>query len=55
MKEWVKKNKKGIIFALYAIITFVLIFFHENWRDEAQAWLIAKNCNIIELFRRNEI
>ena len=55
MKEWLEKNKKSIVFILYSIITLSLIFFHENWRDEAQAWLIAKNCNIFELFRGNEI
>ena len=51
MKEWIKKNKKNIAFFLYTIITFILIFFHENWRDEAQAWLLARDCNIFELFR----
>jgi len=55
MKEWIKNNKKIIVFILYAIFTFILIFFHENWRDEAQAWLLAKDCNIIELIRCNEI
>lgn len=35
--------------------TFTLIFFHENWRDEAQAWLLARDCNIYELIRDDEI
>ncbi len=51
MKKFIKKNKKIIVFALYMFITFILINFHENWRDEAQAWLIARDCNIFELFR----
>ena len=55
MKEWIKKNKKIIVFTLYSIFTFILIFFHENWRDEAQAWLLARDCNIFQLIRRNEI
>lgn len=55
MNEYIIKNKKIIIFALYMIITFGLIYFHENGRDEAQAWLIARDCNIFELFRTNEI
>ena len=55
MKEYIKKNKKIITFALYMIITLVLIYFHENWRDEAQAWLIARDCKIFELFRSDEI
>ena len=41
MKEWIEKNKKIIVFALYTIIAFVLMNFHENWRDEAQEWLLA--------------
>lgn len=49
MKEWMKNNKKIIVFTFYAIITLILIYFHENWRDEAQAWLIARDCNFIEL------
>ena len=55
MKEWIKNNKKNIIFIIYSIFTFTLIFFHENWRDEAQAWLLARDCNILELIRSNEI
>ncbi len=55
MKEWIKKNKKIIALALYMIITFILILYHENWRDEAQSWLISRDCNIFELFRPNEI
>ena len=51
MKERIKKYKNVVAFVAYAIISFVLIFYHENWRDEAQAWLIAKNCNLIELIR----
>lgn len=50
MKEWIKKNKKFLAFAVYLIITLVLMSFHENWRDEAQAWLIARDCNLLELF-----
>lgn len=51
MKEWIKNNKKIIIFFIYLIITSAFLYFHENWRDEAQAWLISKNCNIFELIR----
>lgn len=55
MIEWIKKNKKIIIFLIYLLVTFILLFFHENWRDEAQAWLIAKNCNVPELIRSAKI
>ena len=49
MIKWLKEHKKLIVFSLYACITFALLFFHENWRDEAQAWLLARDCSIPEL------
>ena len=49
MKNWIKDHKELIVFLLYAGLTFGLLFFHENWRDEAQAWLIARDCTIPEL------
>ena len=43
----ISKNKVNIlIFMVYAIVTFIVaIIFHEKWRDEAQAWLIARDLN----------
>ena len=53
MKNWINKNRNNIIiFTIYSIITFTLIFFHEAWRDEAQAWLIARDLNLIELYEQ---
>lgn len=49
MKNWIKAHKEFIVFLLYAGLTFSLLFFHENWRDEAQAWLIARDCTIPQL------
>ena len=49
MKNWIKDYKELIVFLLYAGLTFSLLSFHENWRDEAQAWLIARDCTIPEL------
>ena len=50
MKQKTKKNLFNIIIILtYAFISFLLIFFHENWRDEAQEWLLVKDLNIFEL------
>lgn len=51
MKEFIKKNKINLVVMLcYSIITFIILLFHESWRDEAQAWLIARNLNIIDIF-----
>lgn len=47
IKEKIKQNKWDILILLiYAIITFIVtVIFHEKWRDEAQAWLIARDLN----------
>lgn len=41
-----------LVTLLYAIVVFFGIFHHEPWRDEIQAWLIARDSHSIpELFR----
>ena len=53
MKEFIKKNKVNLVIMLcYSIITFIILLFHESWRDEAQAWLIVRDLNIIEIFEQ---
>ena len=53
MKKWIKDNLSDlVVLGVYICIVFVLIAFHENWRDEAQSWLIAKNCNFFELLNQ---
>ncbi len=50
MKKWIKENASNIcLISVYAIVTLVILLFHEPWRDEAQAWLIARDLNITEL------
>lgn len=53
-KEKIKQNKWNIIITLiYAIVTFIItIFFHEKWRDEAQAWLIARDLDIFGIIKQ---
>ena len=53
MKEFIKKYKFNItILIIYATITLIGIIFHENWRDEAQSWLIARDLNFIDIFKQ---
>lgn len=48
------KNKKivntklveNLVFLVYIILVFVTIKFHENWRDEAQQWFLAKDLSV---------
>lgn len=55
MKKSIKNNLMNlIIIILYALITFFIMLHHEPWRDEAQAWLLAKDLsftNILEFSR----
>ena len=54
MKKYIKEKKFEIIIILaYMIITFIVaVFFHEKWRDEAQAWLMARDLNFIDLLKQ---
>lgn len=40
----------AIAFALYVLLTTSLVAFHEPWRDEADAWLIAKHASLRQVF-----
>ncbi len=39
-----------VVFLVYAVFSLLAIFFHEPWRDEAQAWLIARDVPIRAFF-----
>lgn len=43
---------KACLLIVYIAINLYLCLHHEAWRDEAQHWLIAKNCSIPEIFSR---
>ena len=49
MIDIIKKNKKNILNMVlifcYAIISFIIVIHHEQWRDEAQQWLIVRDLN----------
>lgn len=49
-KEKIYAISDIIAFALYVVIHLFLVLHHEAWRDEAQAWLIAKNLSLQEIF-----
>ena len=47
-------NKTGsfevFIFIIYIIVLLIQLPFHEQWEDELQAWLIARDCSIPRIF-----
>ena len=49
----IKENKEIAIFLTYILITFIItVFFHENWRDEAQAWMIARDLDFMGILNQ---
>lgn len=40
-----------VIFVFYVMISFTGMIFHEPWRDEAQAWLLARDLSFGDLMR----
>ncbi len=42
-----------LVYIFYVIFTFVLGLYHEPWADEAQSWLIARDCSFYDIiFKR---
>ena len=39
-----------VSFIIYILLTLILLFFHEPWRDEIHSWFLAKNYSISKLF-----
>ena len=56
MERILKKIKDNkfyyIVFTMYALISFVMLFYHEQWRDEAQQWFIVKNLDFINVVKQ---
>ena len=51
VKKWIYDNKVNlIIIFIYACFSFIIVSFHESWRDESQAWLMAQ-LNPLDLIR----
>ena len=49
-KEWLSRNALHcIVFFTYLALVATVMCFHEPWFDEAQAWLIARDCSWKEL------
>jgi len=43
MKPFLSLSEKVIIITVFIILSLLLLLNHEPWRDEAQAWLIARD------------
>ena len=52
-EKWYKDKEKlylATLMILYTILGSIIVFTHEPFRDEAQAWLIARDTNVFEMF-----
>ena len=56
MFEKIKKNWSKVflfaLFILYSGVTLIIVTKHESWADEAQAWLIARDLDIIGVIKQ---
>jgi hypothetical protein len=43
------------LLALYGIVNFIIMVKHEPWRDEINAWLIARDLNLVGIFQHMRI
>ncbi len=41
---------KIVVFLIYVTCSIIGVIHHEPWRDEGQAWLIARDLNLFEIF-----
>ena len=49
MTEKKPRLLRWAVFVIYLAAVFFLVSRHENWRDEAQAWLLARDLNVFQL------
>jgi hypothetical protein len=57
IKQDVIKKDNSVIWAvlvllLYSALNIIVLIHHEPWEDEAQAWLIARDLDIISIFKQ---
>lgn len=53
---FIKNNKFNIaVLFIYLIFTIVLMFHHEIWRDEAQAWCIVRDLKFFDIYTMSRI
>lgn len=43
---------EAVVLAIYSAVLAITIPFHEQWADEAQAWLIARDSSLFNIFYR---
>ncbi len=49
------KKFNWILIIVYLLITLTALFFHEIWRDEAQAWCIVRDLGFFDIYQMSRI
>ena len=49
-QEFSFRGFEAAVLAIYSLLVSVLVWYHEPWSDEAQAWLIARDSSFPDLF-----
>lgn len=49
LKKWLKKEHLALF--LYATLVIFLVYHHEPWRDEADTWLMVRDCTFPQLLK----
>src|SRR4030067_1849989 len=52
MKKNISSVFAVLLILLYATINMILLIHHEPWEDEAHTWLVARDLNIISIFKQ---
>lgn len=50
LRNFIAEHEQLLMILIAASVNILFVFVHECWRDEAQAWLIARDNNIFSLF-----
>ena len=45
MKNGLSRCWQWVVLAVYVVVVITVMCFHEPWFDEAQSWLIARDCS----------
>ena len=51
-KKLKEKKYETLIFIIYAILSCIIMIFHESWKDEAQAWMISRDLSFFDIFKQ---
>jgi hypothetical protein len=49
--RWSARTARRTVLLAYAVLTALLVAYHEPWRDEADPWLLARDGSVLDVLR----